>query len=575
MRDELTLRLERIFEAGIFYNTAIETYEDQIKFIDGLDEIISRCPYEAHYFLRRMISKYHVEKEPRNSNKILNLIASTFNDMELVTAVKKLKSDLNLTWDYEFFNKKIREQLAPKKLLTAYINVREIINRSPNINEKNIENAIGDLSILEKMRDDNIFFRNSVTIYRGSEIGSIHIFYDKGKVSFRQALLLAFKKTSKRDGLDILQEKNFSININTCFNILVFLSFMEEKRARSISQEAYFEEIYQELVAKTSLEINDKRTIYRGGKKFDELKKIIKSVYEVSVEEQENEEKKFANKNLLDIDNRVNAFIAFQSALSAYIRYYSFILSNVDFFLALETFQKSISNDHSLSCNHSWLLNNINQPLNKLSKNTFDKELIYINFKYDSDLKNLMNYGVQSEYWGYFFNYEIIPHPKEIITIISKINDLCCGDYSSITHEYLDSLNITRKIKNSILINTIIPSKTMTVSAGYGKSDHAIVTPMGDKDDIPGNINSALRLYDMNAKLDYLKSTIEITKINKMEEIIWGLFHYYEEAFSKDKRNKSTSINIIDSLYKEPIIDNRFLSGKRAARQKIRSIKEQ
>ncbi|HHQ4740734.1 TPA: hypothetical protein ACSP22_001952, partial [Aeromonas veronii] len=171
------------------------------------------------------------------------------------------------------------------------------------------------------------------------------------------------------------------------------------------------------------------------------------------------------------------------------------------------------------------------------------KELIYINFKYDSDLKSLMKYGVQSEYWGYFFNYEIIPHPKEIITIISKINDLCCGDYSSITHEHLDSLNITRKIKNSILINTIIPSKTMTVNAGYGKSDHAIVTPMGDKDDIPGNINSALRLYDMNAKSDYLQSTIEIKKINKMEEIIWGLFHYYEEAFSKDKKtNQHQSI---------------------------------
>ncbi|WP_279460023.1 hypothetical protein [Aeromonas veronii] len=119
MRDELTLRLERIFEAGIFYNTAIYTYEDQIKFIDGLDEIISRHPYETHCFLRRMISKYHVEKEPKNSNKILSLIASTFNDMELVTAVKKLKSDLNLTWDYEFFNKKNKRAVSSQKIINC------------------------------------------------------------------------------------------------------------------------------------------------------------------------------------------------------------------------------------------------------------------------------------------------------------------------------------------------------------------------------------------------------------------------------------------------------------------------
>ncbi|QBH98478.1 hypothetical protein EKN56_20020 [Limnobaculum zhutongyuii] len=581
MSSDVVSRLTSIFETGIFYNTAIDLYYDQIQLVDELEGIVLNCPSEIQERILSLISHYHLEKNPKQENEFLRKINILTSNPRLVSAVNNTKLKLNLTWELSILNKKIRDKLQPETLLDEYFNVYNITDGFKVFDEKNLAPVIIRLSILELLRKKNTFFKYRVDLYRNSETGTIHILYDELRTSFRQSLVFAYDNSAGKDGLDFLKEAISSNNLKNHGGILMALSFNQEKRKHTISKEAYYENFFQKHLRSNNAGFSDKRIIYRGSKKLDDLKIIIKNKYELNVEDKLNQNRVFTNESNAKIDDRVSAYVTLQSALSAYVNFYAFILANLDFFKNLKELKKSIENEfsshyepHQLDSYLLSLFNFINHPVEKSNKTKLDADLDYINIKYSSELKILRSYNVQQEYWGYFFTPAIFPDLKEIITIISTIYKVCDGDYTSVSHKQLDSLGITDTLKKTILINRLIPREAKIIYACYGKSDHAIVRPMNNINDIPGNIMAALRLYDKNAKSDFLVSTISIKKINKIEEIIWGLLHHYEKEFSKEKITNKITLDKIDELYNEPILETRFLSGLKASKKIINSFRE-
>lgn len=581
MSSDVVFRLTSIFETGIFYNAAIDLYYDQILLVDDLEGIVLNYPFEIQKRMLPLISGYHLEKKPEQAKVFLKKINILSSNPALISAINNTKLKLNLTWELGVLNKQIREKLQPKTLLDEYFNIYKITDGLKNFNEKSLAPVIRRLSILELLREKNAFFRDRVNLYRDSNNGFIHIWYDELRTSFRQALLFACDNSTRKDSLYFLKEAISSNNLKNHGSILMALSFNQEERKHTISKEAYYEKIHYKYLRLNDTGFRDKRIIYRGIDKLDALKAIIRTKYELNTEDELTQNRVFSNKSNAKIDDRVSAYVTLKSALSAYVNYYSFILANIEFFKKLKKLKISIEHEFSDHYNSSQLdsylsllLNHINYPIKTSNKDKFYVDVDYINTKYSSELNILRSYNVQQKYWGYFFTQDIFPELKEIITMVSKLHEICDGDYSSVSHEQLDSLGITDTLKNAMLINMLIPIKTKIINAGYGKSDHAIVTPMNNIEDISGNIMAALRLYDKNAKNDFLVSTISIRKTNKIEEIIWGLFHYYERGFSKTKITNKISLEKIDDLYNEPVLETRFLSGLQASKKIIDSFKE-
>lgn len=581
MSADVRVRLKNIFETGVFYNAAIDLYNDQIKIVDDLYEIVLSYPVDMQESIFNLISCYYLEKNLENSKKYNEILSAFTSNSKIISIVDRLKLNLNLSWDLSFLNKEIREDLQPDKLLSEYFNLYKVTEGFSVFNEDDLTSIIERLSILEFLRKKNIFFKNIVSIYRNPKVGTIHIFYDELKTSFRQALIFAYDNSSENDSLEFVSKTINSRNLRGYSGILMSLSYNKVARGRSISKEAYFDEVHEKYIIKNNVSLNDKRVIYRGSQKLDSLTDAIKNKYELNSEDYIQQDIIFNRKEIADIDDRVNAYTTVLSALSAYANLYAFIIANDDFFKKLYNLKKMIKQDFTsrhesdqLDGYVTFLFNFLNDSIKKSSGSEVNVDLNYLNDKYSSELRELRSYNVQKEYWGYFIDEEIFPTLEKIIAILSLLNETSGEDYSSISHEQLNSLGLTATLKNSMLINMLIPIKSNMISAGYGKSDHAIVTPMNDKNDIPGNIRSALRLYDKNAKNDFLSSTILINKKSKIEEVIWGLFHHYEMKFSEYKVTNSLTLNEIDRIYKKTISETRFLSGIQACKKIIYTFAE-
>ncbi|MGG6175939.1 hypothetical protein ACQV2C_12210 [Pantoea allii] len=581
MSTDVRIRLTNIFETGVFYNAAIDLYHDQIKIVDDLYETVLSYPTDMQESILILISCYHLEKNLEKSKKYNEILSAFPSSSKLISIVDRLKLKLNLCWDLRVLNKKTREDLRPENLLNEYFNLYRVTKGFSVFNEDDLTSIIERLSFLELLRKKNTFFKNIVSIHRDPEMGTIHIFYDELKTSFRQALIFAYDNSSGNDSLEFIRKTIKSRNLKNYSGILMSLSFNKVARGRTISKEAYYDEIHEKYIIENNMNLNDKRVIYRGSQRLDNLKDAIKSKYELNFEDYIQQDKVFNRKEISDIDDRVSAYITVLSALSAYVNLYAFIIANDEFFKKLYELKKLIKQEFTsryesdqLDWYVSLLLNFLNDSIEKSSGSEMHVDLGYLNDKYSSELRELRSYNVQKKYWGYFINKEIFPSLEKIITIVSLLNETSGEDYSSISHEQLDYLGLTDTLKKSMLINMLIPIKSNMISAGYGKNDHAIVTPINDKNDVPGNIRSALRLYDKNAKNDFLISTISINKTSKIEEVIWGLFHHYEMKFSEYKVTSSVTINKIDKIYKKTISETRFSSGVQACKKIINTFTE-
>lgn len=578
MNTELISKLEKILETAIFYNAAVELYYEQFKLVDNIENIVSNYSVKDKKILMTLISQYFSEKIIKNEQDYLNVIYLYSFSEDLIKLVRKLKADFNLTWNWYILNRKIRDELKINFLIEDYFHILSLINKvneneNENENEK-IKERVNRLSILLKIRNENLFFKDRVKCYINEESGVLHIYYDKSKTSIRQSFIFSFNNYSNVDNLKFFKEKKFFNNLNSYCGTLLYLAYIEKNRKEPLSQECFFEKIATKYSPIYLNGLSDIRIIYRGKGKVNNIQDEIKKLYELKESDLAIQKEKLCFKKHEVINRMVSAHLALNSALYSYVRFYIFILNNLAFFREFKKFRELIYNEFihcyeakSINSHISILLNNIN------CKDIYDDkvklELIMIESKYMDELKSLRKYSVNKNYWGYFFCDDILLDIDDVIKLMGDVNKICHGNYNLISHENINQLNLERVLENATVINYIIPTKSKITHAGYGISDHLEVIPMNNKEDILGNIDSALRLYDNNARSYYLNSTIDINKTNKIEETLWGLYHFYKVEFNDGKVTESISIEMINKFYKEPILESRFFSGKKEARKRI------
>lgn len=571
-------RIIRIFETAIHYNLIIKKYSHQIEALDYLVDLIFLCEYKNKRSVLKTIRNYLLEKEPTATSLLYDELQNKVKNNFILSLATYLKSYLTVALPLDFLLKEKRLKYSPKILLKKYLELHKVTEGFNAFDNEMLNSFFTEFSELECIRDNNLFLRSKVSIRLNKERGFVYIYYDEKTTSFRQSLYYALLLEKN---VDFLKTYNNTYTLNQYANILTTLAYYEETKTSNIGKSKFLKNIVIKYPRETFTGFADIRVIERGGKYINGIIKNINAHYELNENDKERENEHLSERTSSDLTNTVPPDVQVKSALSTFINYYSFILSHMSFFKELKRLRQSLEAD--LSCSHD------NSPpkyilqvaLNSISSNpTYEsKDELGILFntlriKYKNEIASLKEQFVTDKFWGYFFDSMFIPQIFSLIETCAFLRKNHGDDLASLTHTVLDSSGISTKFKNARIINHILPNMTNMAIAGYGLGNPATVMPMTNNHDIVSNISAALQFFDRNALQGFLTEITINGKLKKIEEIIWGLFYYYERNWNEKKLSDNSCIDIISDLYDAPISESRFLSGKQTAKNIIESFKK-
>lgn len=574
MGGELALR--RIFEAGVFYNAAVMLYRDDIKLIDDFTNDYDNCPPEISDGIGCLLFLYLIEREPQQELLFFQAMYHFTSGANIVFAARDLKAKLVLPWQPFYLSKKERVNLRPDILLEEFLTLVSTKKGFRSVTEDDVNRVAGKFSLLTHFREENHFFQHRIKLKRNSENRHIHIFYKRDRVSFRKSLVNALENIKHQYGCDILADKWSSKNMSSLGEMLLAQAYLYTKDSHGLSQEAYFGYIIKRYPAMEYIGLRDKKNLYEGKRKLDALTSVFTQNYEMDEDELAIQRQNFEHRNRSAMDTRISPSILLKSALSIYINYYTFALSHVDFMRQLYQLRESINDIVTRQFKQNEfvafdILNRVNRSLGESSKAPGADIIVAVETQCHGALTALRAYPIKQDYWGHFAYQYIIPKIDKVVQSMGALYTLCNENYQHVTYEHFKMLDWEGELSKALIINHFIAVNADVICAGYGLSDHTMVIPMNAPDRVYGSISAALDLYDKNAKKNYLSSTIIHEDIQKLQCILWGLYHLYHKSFSCEKITNELSIDKIGQFYQQPISESKFKTGKKAAQQLIAS----
>lgn len=571
------LVLKRIFEAGVFYNAAVTFYRDDINLIDDFMNDYNNCPPEISDQISSLLLFYLIEKEPQTESMLFQTMYHFTSGADIVSAARDLKANLVLPWPPCYLSINTREGLQPNILLDAFLTLACTKKGFKSVTEEDVKRVAEKFSLLTHFREGNHFFQHRIKLNRNSENGPINIFYNQDRVSFRKSLVYAMENIKHQCGHDLLAEKWSAKNMSSLGSMMLAQAYLQSKDSHGLSQEAYFEGIIQRYPAMEYIGLRDKKSLYDGSRKLNDLNRIFIQNYEMDLNELVIQRRNFKHRERTEMDARISPAVLLKSAISSYIIYYTFVLSHVDFIRKLNQLRESINDIviRQFAKNGEfftfYVINRINDLLGESSHDETNKIIIAVETQCHNVLTALRAYPVQQKYWGYFTHdhKSIIPNIDEVVKLMGGLYTRCNENYQHVTYEHFKVLDWEDKLNKALIINRFVPIDTDYISAGYGLTNHTIVTPINAPNNVYGSISAALDLYDKNAKNNYLASTIIHKDIKKLECIVWGLYHFYQKEFSHKKITNELSIDDIGRFYRQPISESKFKTGKKMAQQLI------
>ncbi|MEI9600478.1 hypothetical protein V5030_14855 [Moellerella wisconsensis] len=572
--------LKKIFEAGVFYNAGVMLYPSDIELIDEFINNYYSCLPKIHEDIRLLLFQYFIERNPQVELLLFKSIYCFTDGADIVLAAKDLKMKLILPWPPFYLSKVVREHLQPDILLNAFLQIACKPKGFKSVTEDDVKLVTENFSLLTHFREGNHFFQHRVRMEKNIDDGAIHIYYNRDRVTFRKSLINALENIKYQSGRDILTDKWSAKNISSLGEMLLAQAYSHTKNNHKLSQEAYFKHIIDTYPAIENIGLRDKKSMYGGKKKLDELKGIFAQNFEIKPDEIAFQRRKFGNRKEFghrsnnNLDVKISPSVLLSGSLSLYIKYYTFILSHADFIKRLYKLRESIKNIVTMQFNLSeshifYILNVINDSESKPIQAPLIDVIKNVETQCYVELKELRAYPIKQNLWGYFTEKHVIPNIDKIIQSIGELYKICNQDFQYVTHEQLKQLGLNELFEKSVIINHIIQVDSDFILASYSLSDHTVVYPINSPNNIYGSIQSALDLYDESSKNNYLASITTVRDFDKIQSIIWGVCHLYEKTFSCDNVTDVQSIKKIEQFYPHPISESKFKAGKKIAQELI------
>lgn len=574
MKNKEEGRFIRIIETGIHYNLALLQYEKQLAMVYELEELLPDPSHLNYRPIIESIERYLYSFEYRDAIQFLNKQL----DPALVEKIEEIKKNLMLPWPLLMFFNKIRSKFCPKYLLEIYFKAHEITNGFNNFESNRLDILFKKLHVLEEIREKNYFDYGRVQILKTQELPnaySVPIYYDKNKTSLRQALILLDIKVNNDDVLRSFIPK--PLTLKECEKGLIALCYSLAKE--NITKDKYFETLMEQHEKELKHGHQDIRIIDRGLDMLKRLDRPIKELYEINEDDKVREEVTIGNSQKKDQDfiNQFDPIVLLKATLSIFINYYVYNLSNVSFFKELINLKRLVKDDlknediSKITTITASLLNSIYRAK---SYKPDDEILKSLEEKYEKELVSLRSYPIDQNYWGSIFL--LVPSLEELIRYLVCIREKGDNNFQNIKHDYLVAPNDTHTYpKKAASLKRCMPfmmQEEYIVGLGYSFPPQIIVwnTP---PDTCKGIFRAAVIFFDNQFQKNELSDVIIDERIEKLEQLLWGVFYLYQLEFSDVSLAQSKCIEIISEYCGFPISESRFKSGIKAAKNILESNK--
>lgn len=565
-------RITKIFETGIYYHAALQKYKSQVEGIDYLEKMVMQSSIPAKTDLWNAINLYLIEHHPYKAQQIYFVLAGKAAHTDIPRYVRMMKLDRNLVLSLDILSEAFRNKLSAESLLENYFSVHHLTKGFTVFDEQALADILQKLRPLELIRKDNLLFCNRISCQIDKQSGYISVYYDDKKTSFRQALKWAVAVVGKQDGLAMLSEGKTALTLKSCAGILATFAFESQRKTPGIGKQQFFKQLCDKYPYETEVGFADTRFITRAQEKIDEIKNVITQFYEINKEDKTRQAFSFSEQPKIESLDNVDPHTRLKSALSIYVNYHAWLLADHELFRALYTIRTAIDTDlQGCKRNEAQRNSDLLSILNGM--NIFDDpDVAAIKQKYAAVLEKLNELSPGFKSWGYFFCEDFVPSLPGTIVLFSQLKKSCGDDFSQLTHADISPEKIHIDLKKAIVINMLLPQQNMFTAAGYGAGNPAKILPHNNKEDVVGNIQAALDLFDGHLLRHYLSHVTLDNKLKKLEELLWGMHYHYEKAWGAVKITDDKCLQQIDAWYDEPVSVSRFQQGKKSARELINSF---
>ncbi|MDK9790003.1 hypothetical protein [Vibrio sp. D431a] len=582
--------LFKALETAVFYNITSHLYRDQFEAYGALENYLSKFSNDSRMSLLESISIHLRENDTANRSAI-RIPNEYCDDIETLKGLINDVIALNhVQWNISLFTNGALKASSDEKLFKDFEKAVELTNNFTEFTCNKLSSLIDEYKILVINRDQKLLNCERVSVKpceytkgNGLEtyISSIDLYYDDKNTSFEQALIFAKDILLETDLIENLNKPYKDKDFNRLFKLFigeVYLNLPDK-----VSKEKYFNKIFDEhQLLFEDIDLTDLRSFTNAVKRSQNYRDTIKEHFDKS-EDPYAEREMDAFKRDINTPSK-NKLLEklpdsdlFDMIATNSIAYYSYLVSNKEFFNKLETlYNKAVNRYLAMKEEDDSSINMISVSLNYAAssnrntiKNTYNQEFIDFYFEFEKEIEELKSILPSSSLWGYHFGIDFIPSIEDTINLLfHSFNNI---ESISNTKE-IKLLNVNLDDRESIynkymMMGRIIRSNPESISAGYGLGNPAKIIPSGGKiqttKDLAKYVEHALSLYRKTALTDYLNNKSIHTKVKDYQDTLFGLYQIINNLSETKALNQLCSITGID------LPDSRIKRGKKLAKNHI------
>lgn len=556
--------LFELFESGIFFNSAISLYHDEIQIFDILEAVFK----EDESSLSGVLSQ--VNKGLRRKKSSFSGIVLPYNFKEKTCLIRHisifLHSNLNLPWDLNLLKREYRKKYDHEFLMRKYFEAYFITNGFSTFHAEEITPLIRSLDFFAKIRKANFTISNRISLEKLENPSTLKLHFNEKISSFEQVIQTAIMLCDKSDCFKHFNESRSGKKIrsmNDLLKLIIGLDFRIRGKMNGLAKEAYYNDLQQQYPEELEKGFSDKRSINTCCDFIDEYKQDIQTYYtspnllhkdDISVNDD------------IPLEGAVSPIIKLHTILSVFIKFHSFIIANKPFFKRLNKLKEKVLEDkQATELSEGNLEYSVSLILNHMTSNNLPPDKIFdecreLREKYSEDVHYLKDLNNSIQFWGYYFNVHFVPEVKELVTLFNSYKKLETS-IESCSSQFIDDISGSCTYKNARVLEKIIPRFNAEASPLVSLSNSISLVIDEKSSSLKQNLESALELYNRTGLYKFLERNALAKSLKEYELLVIGLYYKYQNEWLDNKITQENFLEQLDEIYSETITKNKLRNG--------------
>ncbi|CAG17995.1 hypothetical protein [Photobacterium profundum] len=566
---ELEDKLRPLFEAGIAYNLMLLDECIDLNKVNKLEDLLHKLEPSSKPKVTEIINTIFEHKLPLKKNKILSKLEIDSSN-EIFEHIEYIYSHFP-SWHWDLYQKKTRETINPKFLLSLYFKIRKIFDNSKqkkinphiphNLNEAlNLLYRLNYALTINMVSVINSGYNNQTSLYE------CHILYNKHNTTRAKALRVSLANIKSNNPLSLVKHQPLKgKKLPDWEKVLVTLSCLQSGMSNSEFLKAHLKSIpkmYWNSYIEPSILTHHRKHLAK-------CKNSLKSFYYTQDLNTESSHK----------TNQDTAEMVVRTTIANLSKAYAIMINYSDFIIELTSFSHRILNH--LNNKHM-----IHYFLNKISSTDIStkhgyaelddlinidlKEFIRIEYQ---ALSSLLSYNFPSTCWGYFIIDGFIPPPMKLLAEYVSIKEKCNKKFSSLKHEQIENFKEESIYESSSAMVNILRTVFQPILPSWIMLKTTPSFTVYDKDnlDMEVKLNLALTFEEGRFNINLDNPSFSFVKL---EELLIGLAYQYQNSIITPKLSMDKFMTTLDSCYKEPINNGKLKRGKKSAEEFLNHFNE-